>query len=258
MKSGARNIGAPPPSFSGRAPAAPTILVVDDDPGMRTLLMQLLHKNGFHVLAAADHVEMQDHLDRSDIDLVLLDVMLPGRSGFDLCRDLRLSTHRGLPLIMISARGDEADRVAGLELGADDYIAKPFGQSELLARVRAALRRAQISDAGAAAPATDGRRFAGWTVNLRRREVFAPSGAIIDLSGAEYDLLISLLDNPQQVIGRERLLELSRARLAGSSDRSIDVLVSRLRRKLCGDDTIELIRTVRGVGYMFVVAVERF
>jgi DNA-binding response OmpR family regulator len=158
---------------------------------------------------------------------------------------------------MVSARGEELDRVLGLELGADDYVAKPFGQKELLARVRAVLRRGQ----NAVLPAAGRTRrevinFGGWSLDLRRRELYDPSGAAVEISGAEHDLLVSFLDNPQRVIGRDRLLELSRTRLGDVSDRSIDVLVSRLRRKL-GSDADSLIRTVRGQGYIFTAPVER-
>jgi DNA-binding response OmpR family regulator len=185
----------------------------------------------------------------------MMDVMLPGRSGLDLIGDVR-SRHPRLPIIMVSALGGEADRIAGLDRGADDYIAKPFGKGELLARVRAALRRSRTPVAGK--PRSDIARFAGWTLNLRRRTLTAPDGAAVDLSGAEHDLLAILVQQPNRVIGRERLLELSRARRAQASDRSIDVLVSRLRRKLDGaknGDT--LIRTVRGRGYMLAADVER-
>lgn len=227
----------------------PTILVVDDDPAMRILLSDLLRKNGFRSRGAASGREACEDVAAGGVDLVLLDVMLPGMNGFDVCRTLRQAPEGGPAVIMVSARGAEADRVAGLELGADDYIAKPFGRSELLARVRAVLRRPALARAaGAQRPLR--LAFAGWAVDLRRREVFAPSGARVDLSGAEFDLLVALLEHPQQVIGRAALLEMSRVRLGGASDRSVDVLISRLRRKLVGDDGEDLIRTVRGVGYM--------
>ncbi len=223
---------------------------------MRILLADLLRKNGFHARGAASGAEACDDVAAGDVDLILLDVMMPGMSGFDVCRALRRDADGGPPIIMVSARGEEADRVAGLELGADDYIAKPFAQSELLARVRAVLRR------GAAGRAAGWGRpqrltFLGWIVDLRRREVFTPSGARVDLSGAEFDLLVALLEHPQRVIGRAALLEMSRVRLGSPSDRSVDVLISRLRRKLEGEDTGELIRTVRGAGYMFVPDVEQ-
>ncbi len=232
------------------------ILIVDDDPGIRVLLSNLLRRSGFLVATAADYGEMVDELESRAVNLILLDVMLPGVSGFEICREIRDGGWGDIPIIMISARGEEADQVAGLELGADDYIAKPFGPSELLARVRAVLRRPPLSGGGRKEKAKLA-RFAGWTMDLRRRELFAPSGAAVTLSAAEYELLANLIDHPQQIVARDRLLELSRFRLAGSSDRSIDVLISRLRGKLDGGRTPNLIKTVRGFGYMFAAEVVR-
>ncbi|ABI62798.1 Two-component response regulator [Granulibacter bethesdensis] len=234
---------------------APYILVVEDDPGMRVLIMRVLRENGFRTSAVRDGREMWPSIEQLMPDLILMDVMLPGGSGFDLCKALRQSSQ--VPIIMVSARGEEMDRVLGLELGADDYIAKPFGKQELLARVRAVLRRGPVNE-----PTAKGKSetisFAGWQIDMKRRELTDPSGAVVDLSGAEYDLLLSFLENAQRVIGRDRLLELSRTRLGDVSDRSIDVLVSRLRRKI-GNRVGErpLIRTIRGVGYMFAADVER-
>ncbi len=235
-----------------------SILVVEDDPSLRLLLVRNLRESGFNVVGASAGPEMWVALRRDTMDLVLLDVMLPGASGLDLCRTLRQTS--AVPIILLSARGDEVDRVVGLELGADDYITKPFGTKELLARVRALLRRVAMRQS---APATEFAAreimsFGGWTVDLRRRQVCSPAGAEVELSGAEYDLLVSFAGHPQRVIGRERLLELSRTRLSGGSDRSIDVLISRLRRKLADPSGKEtLIRTVRGVGYIFTAKVQR-
>ena len=246
------------PAMSETSSGLQTVLVVEDDPGMRTLLLRLLKENGFHAVGSVDGREMWGVLRSTVPDVILLDVGLPGVSGLDLCREIRRTSTT--PIIMVSARGEEMDRVLGLELGADDYIAKPFGTKELLARVRAVLRRGAGAGAGAneAMRPRDVLRFAGWALDLRRRELSAPDGAAVELSGAEYDLLLSFLENTQRVIGRERLLELSRARLGDVADRSVDVLVSRLRRKLeaVGSEQ-ELVRTVRGVGYMFTAAVER-
>lgn len=233
-----------------------SILIVDDDPGMRVLLSNLLRGSGYHVAIAANYGEMIEKLENRTINLILLDVMLPGVSGFEICREVRDGMWGDIPIIMISARGEEADQVAGLELGADDYIAKPFGQSEVLARVRAVLRRPPLADDGRKTR-THIVRFSGWKMDLRRRELFAPSGAAVTLSSAEYELLANLVEHPQQVIARDRLLELSRFRLPGSSDRSIDVLISRLRGKLGEDRDPRIIRTVRGFGYMFAAEVER-
>ena len=247
----------PAPAAMTSAPAGPaTILIVDDDPGMRSALLKVLRTNGFHCLSAADGYAMSEVLAEQPIDLILLDVMMPGISGFDLCRNLRQHDQNPIPVIMISARGDEADKMTGLELGADDYIAKPFGDRELLARIRARLRRGQMAPSPSAQRIRE-LRFAGWTVDLPQRQLFAPSGARVELSGAEYDLLITLLENPQRVIGREPLLEMSRSRLGTASDRTIDVLVCRLRRKLGDEERRDLIRTVRGVGYIFTQVVER-
>ena len=228
------------------------ILVVEDDPHIRTLILRVLKENGYEATSARDAREATAALASATFDLILLDVMLPVRSGLDLCRDIRQTGQ--VPIIMVSARGDEIDRVVGLEVGADDYVPKPFGAKELLARIRALLRRAGASNGTETAGRVpqDVMSFAGWRLDRRRRELVDPDGAAVELSGAEHDLLVSFLENPQRVIGRERLLELSRTRLADSSDRSIDVLVSRLRRKLGQDD---LIRTVRGVGYLFTADV---
>ena len=236
-------------------PSPKRVLVVEDDAGMRTLLLRVLKENGFHAVAVPDGRGMWDALKAAPFDVILMDVGLPGVSGLDLCRELRRASN--VRVIMVSARGEEMDRVLGLELGADDYIAKPFGTKELLARIRAVLRRGAVAEPSVSAQARDTLRFDGWLLDLRRRELTDPSGTAVELSGAEHDLLLSFLENTQRVIGRDRLLELSRARLGDVTDRSVDVLVSRLRRKLGLTGGDGLIRTVRGVGYMFTAAVER-
>ncbi|PTQ10709.1 DNA-binding response regulator [Sphingomonas oleivorans] len=233
--------------------SAPMILLVEDDPGLRTLVSRALQGNGFAVRPAASAPEMWIAFEAGPVDLVLLDIMLPGTNGIDLCRQLRQRSD--VPIIFASARNDETDRVVGLELGADDYIAKPFSTRELVARVRAVLRRGGLDRRHG--DGTAKARFAGWTVDFPRRELLSPSGAVIELTGAEFDLLASFIDNPQRVLGRERLIELSRTRLADASDRSIDVLVSRLRRKLSVDGATAPIVTVRGAGYMLNVEVAR-
>jgi len=232
---------------------APTILLVEDDPALRTLTARALQENGFLVRPAAAAPEMWQALEAGPVDLVLMDVMLPGTSGIDLCRSLRAKSD--VPIIFVSAKGSETDRVVGLELGADDYIAKPFGTRELVARVRAVLRRPAMES-------RDGGKqglisFDGWTMNLGRRELTSPGGAAVELTGAEFDLLTALTDHGGRVIARERLIELSRTRLGDSSDRSVDVLISRLRRKLSGAGHDAPIVTVRGVGYMLNAPVER-
>ncbi|MGK6322933.1 response regulator transcription factor [Sphingomonas sp. DT-51] len=233
---------------------APTILLVEDDPSLRMLTARALQENGFTVRPASAAPEMWLALDSGPVDLVLLDIMLPGTSGIDLCRSLRQKSD--VPIIFMSARASETDRVVGLELGADDYIAKPFGTRELVARVRAVLRRPAL-DRRAGAGDQGMLTFDNWTINLPRRELSSPSGAIVDLTGAEFDLLVVLADHAQRVIARERLIELSRTRLGDSSDRSIDVLISRLRRKLGSAGAPAPIVTVRGVGYMLNAPVER-
>jgi len=240
---------------SAASQALQTILIVEDDPSLRVLLARRLQENGFKAISAQSAPEAYRALSDNDIDLVLLDVMLPGTSGLDICKTIRRD--RNLPIIILSARTDETDRVLGLELGADDYVPKPFSTKELLARIRAVLRRG-TADWQKPQDTRGVVRFQGWTLDIRKHELTAPSGARVELSGAEYALLVVLLDNAQRVIGRERLLELSRSRLSESSDRSIDVLISRLRRKLSQDDAEgSLIRTIRGVGYMLTAPVEQ-
>ena len=232
---------------------APKILLVEDDPALRTLTARALRENGFHVEPAGAAPEMWRALEQGPVDLILLDIMLPGTSGIDLCRAVRRTSD--VPIIFVSAKGSETDRVVGLELGADDYLAKPFSTRELVARVRAVLRRPPLDRRDGAEEGV--LAFDGWTASLPRRELKSPSGAAVELTGAEFDLLAALLNNAQRVIARERLIELSRTRLGDSSDRSVDVLVSRLRRKLGSAGKPAPIVTVRNIGYMLNVPVER-
>jgi len=244
---------------------APHILLVEDDGEMRHLTARLLRENGFQVSAARDGHEMRGLLDgvAGAIDLLLLDIMLPGRSGLDLLREIRRD-RPNLPVIMLTARGEEADRVVGLELGADDYLVKPFAGRELVARLRAVLRRSSRVS-GPNTFESDGKagterqiRFAGWTLDTASRELTAPGGEFVDLSGAEYDLLLAFLSHPQRVLGRDQLLEVGRRRVGDAFDRTVDVQVSRLRRKIePGQDSPALIKTVRGAGYILTVPVER-
>jgi DNA-binding response OmpR family regulator len=233
---------------------APVIVLVEDDPALRTLTTRALQENGYQVRPAGSAPEMWLAFEAGAVDLVLLDIMLPGTSGIDLCR--QIGTRSEVPIIFISAKGSEMDRVVGLELGADDYLAKPFGTRELIARVRAVLRRGglerQHTERGQGIAAFD-----GWMLSFPRRELTSVSGGVVDLTGAEFDLLAALVDHPQRVIARERLIELSRTRMGDASDRSVDVLISRLRRKLSSAGRDAPIITVRGVGYMLNVAVER-
>lgn len=232
------------------------VLLVEDDDGLRMLVTRLLREAGYRVTGCRNAIEFWHLLPAGGVDLVLLDVMLPGASGLDLLRALRARST--VPVIMVSARNEEADRVLGLELGADDYVAKPFGRPELLARVRAVLRRASMAPSLPSAPTSEVLAFSGWRLDMRSRSLVDPEGAAVDLSGAEYDLLLVFLEHPGRVLGREMILELSRARLGSPTDRSVDTLVSRLRRKLePPGDQQPVVKTVRGAGYMLASKVER-
>jgi two-component system, OmpR family, response regulator len=231
------------------------VLVVDDDAEIRKLLGEYLERNGFRVSLATDGAEMRRALDRSRPDLVVLDLMLPGESGLTLCRDLRVES--SLPVIMLTARADEVDRIVGLEMGADDYLAKPFSPRELLARIRSILRRAR-GLAGPARSAAHQLRFAGWTLDLAARQLLAPDGVVVALSGAEFKLLSVFAEHPNRVLDRNQLMDLTVGRDGAPFDRSIDVQVSRLRLRL-RDDAREprIIKTVRNEGYVLAAAVER-
>lgn len=237
------------------APPLAHMLVCDDDGELRRLLAEFLTGHGFKVTAVADGRELFRQLRQdSKVDAVILDIMLPGQSGIEICRDLRASSN--VPILMLTARGDETDRIVGLEMGADDYIAKPFSPNELLARIKALLRRARMAGTGAGPAQRREFEFEGWRLNATRRELRNPAGVIIDLSAGEYDLLLVFLEAPQRVLSREQLLDAARNREHTAFDRSIDVQVSRLRRKISANDEGEgFIKTVRGAGYMFVPSV---
>lgn len=230
-----------------------SILLVDDDQQIRQLVAKFLRDYGFRVHSARSGAEMLECLRRAQIDLIVLDLMLPGKSGLELCRDLRRTS--AVPVIMLTAKGDEVDRIIGLEVGADDYLPKPFNPRELLARINAVLRRAAAKTHGTMEASGRGLRFLGWRLDTLKRELTNPGGIVVDLSTGEYDLLLVFLEAPQRVLSREYLLDAARNRTADAFDRSIDVQVSRLRRKLgaAGD----LIKTVRGAGYLFATEVER-
>lgn len=240
------------PFQPGVTMSAQTILVVEDDAPLRALISRALKEHGYEVRSAATGAEMQVSLEQGEPDLIVLDIMLPGTTGIELLRRLRMESD--IPVIFISARGEEADRVIGLELGADDYLPKPFGTRELVARITAVLRRHEGQ------PRKRERRdeftFEGWHLSLPRRELRSPSGALVDLTTAEFDLLGTFVQKPQRVIARERLIEMSRSRIGDASDRSVDVLVSRLRRKLSHAGHDAPIVTVRGIGYMLSAEVE--
>lgn len=235
-----------PPSAGAIEPEA-HLLVVDDDVEIRQLIARFLSRHGFRVTGARDGREMREAMANAEIDLVILDLMLPGASGLVLCREIR--GRSAIPIIMLTAKGEETDRIVGLEVGADDYLAKPFNPRELLARVRAVLRRATAPEK----PRTVTREieFAGWHLDTMRRQLSSPGGVVVELSGGEYDLLLAFIEHPNRVLSRDQLLELARNRVSVGFDRSIDVQVSRLRRKLEGEESPALIKTVRGAGYLF-------
>jgi two-component system, OmpR family, response regulator len=227
------------------------ILIVEDDPDIRTSLVRFLSDRGFAVQEAGHADEASRILRSGEIDLVLLDIMLPGRSGLDLCRQLRASG--GPRIIMLTALTEPTDKVTGLELGADDYVCKPFDLGELLARIRALLRRVPMAEGNALKPViASALMFSGFTFFPYRRFLRSRAGIRIPLTGAETDLLLVFCQHPRQVLSREELIGWTRGEGFPIAARSIDLLVSRLRRKLCGDDVLDdLIRTVRTDGYSF-------
>jgi two-component system OmpR family response regulator len=241
----------PAPSFL----PARHILVVEDDAQLREQVARYLADHGFQAHVAADARQMDAILSHAPIDLVVLDLMLPGEDGLSICR--RLSADAGGPaIIMVSAMGEEIDRVLGLELGADDYLAKPCSPRELLARVRAVFRRLEEVRGGAPRKGK-AYQFQGFMVDALRRQLRAPSGATILLTSGEFQLLSAFLDHPQRILSRDQLLEIARGQDADVFDRAVDVQISRLRRKLHACSEGEIIKTVRGAGYMFDVAVTR-
>ncbi|MEN9984872.1 MAG: hypothetical protein RI925_374 [Pseudomonadota bacterium] len=230
------------------------LLVVDDDRDIRELLTNYLTRNGFRATAVADGRAMRAALAAHAFDLVVLDVMLPGEDGLTLCRELRARSN--LPILMLTARGDDLDRIVGLEMGADDYLPKPFNPRELLARIKAVLRRARSLPDNLHAPQHSFARFDGWTLNFDTRTLHDPAGEAVELSGAEFRLLKIFVERPHRVLNRDQLMDLLHGRDTEPFDRSIDVQVSRLRQRL-GDDAREarLIKTVRGEGYVFTAPV---
>jgi two-component system, OmpR family, response regulator len=233
---------------------SPHILVVDDDREIRDLVAKFLTRHGCRVTTVADGKEMRRALADRRIDLVVLDLMLPGEDGLGLCRRLRAESD--LPVIMLTAMREDIDRILGLELGADDYLPKPFNPRELLARIRAVLRRT-----GAVTPRGEGNatlRFAGWRLEPGGRRLVGPDGREPELTGGEFDLLLAFAERPGRVLSRDQLLDLTRGRETAPFDRSVDSQVSRLRRKIEPDPSRPaLIKTVRSGGYVFTPAVER-
>lgn len=233
------------------------IAVVEDDPEIRLLVDGLLSREGFEVAGCAHAEELDRVMERRRVDLVLLDLMLPGEDGLSVCRRLR-NAPVTTPVIMVTAKGDDIDRILGLELGADDYVAKPFNPRELIARVRAVLRRTREAHSTARPMPRETYRFGGWSLDAPARRLIDPQGQDVDLTGGEFDLLMAFITHPQRVLSREQLLDWTRGRDAMPFDRTIDVQLSRLRRKL-GDDFRQpsMVRTIRGGGYLFALPVTR-
>jgi two-component system OmpR family response regulator len=228
------------------------ILIVDDDAEIRNLLGRYLEKNGLRATAVGDGRAMWRALEDGAIDLLVLDLMLPGDDGLTLCRQLRARpAHADLPVLMLTARGDETDRIIGLEMGADDYLPKPFSPRELLARIKAVLRRSRSLPPNLKPVDTSRLRFGGWLLDTVQRQLVSPEGVATPIGGAEYKLLHVFVSHPNRVLSRDQLLDLSQGREADPLDRAIDVQVSRLRQRL-GDDprSPALIKTVRGEGYV--------
>ncbi len=237
------------------------ILIVDDDRDIRTLLADYLEKQGLRCTTAADGREMKAALDHHRVDLIVLDLMMPGEDGLTLCRNLRAAggPQANTPILMLTARGEDMDRILGLEMGADDYLAKPFVPRELYARIRAILRRARALPPNLdSAPPANARelRFAHWRLDTVSRHLIDAAGTVVALSGAEYRMLGVFLAHPQRVLSRDQLMELTQGREADVFDRSIDLLVSRLRQRL-GDNAREpaIIKTVRNEGYVLAAEV---
>jgi two-component system OmpR family response regulator len=237
------------------------ILIVDDDPRVRQIVSDYLTGEGYEVSVATDGVAMSRHLAQAQVDLVILDVQLPGQDGLSLAAQLRQRGNIGV--LMLSRKDDLVDRVAGLEVGADDYLSKPFHLRELLARVRSVLRRSDAVKESGKSTSPEGThtsrlRFAGWIVDRTTRAVISPSGEPVQLSAGEYDLLLAFLEHPKRPLSRDQLLDMAHNRNGEPFDRSIDVQVGRLRRKIeANPRRPELIKTVRGVGYVLGTDVER-
>ena len=231
------------------------ILIVDDDEDIRKLLEEYLRKNGFDAHAVADGPAMRDALAAKPASLVVLDLMLPGEDGLSLCRELRARSQ--VPVLMLTAKGDPVDRIIGLEMGADDYLAKPFDPRELVARIRSILRRAKALPADTEINVPESFSFSGWRLDTRERNLRAPDGVVVPLSGAEYRLLLIFLQNANAVVSRDQLSNFTFGHDADPLDRTIDMQVSRLRERL-RDQAREpaIIKTVRGKGYVLAVRVE--
>lgn len=235
------------------------ILIVDDEPEVRSLLREFFELEGYRVSEARDGREMRAHIERHPVTLITLDINLPGQDGFALAREIRAG--RNIPIVMISGKQDPVDRVVALELGADDFITKPFHLREVLARIRAVLRRYQheeLAPQSAAPSHDDGLVFDGFTLSRARRELASLDGRIVDLTAAEFNLLDLFVSNPSRVMSRDHIMDRLKGNEWSPFDRSIDTLVARLRKKIEGDtEHPRLIKTVRGVGYVFAADVRR-
>jgi two-component system OmpR family response regulator len=241
-----------PDAISIMTNGTPSILIVEDDQPTRELIARYLGEHAFAVSAVTNGKEMDRHLAQNRADLIVLDLMLPGEDGLSLCRRVRMESMT--PIIILTAKGEDLDRILGLEMGADDYLAKPFNPRELLARINAVLRR---QSSGLTAASTAARlKFLGWTIDLRLRELRDPEGAQVPLTSAEFDLLQAFCERAGRILARDSLLSMTRGRPGGSFGRSIDVLVSRLRRKLDRSEGTSVIKTVRTGGYIFTPVVE--
>jgi DNA-binding response OmpR family regulator len=232
----------------------PQVLVVDDDLEIRRLLARYVQEQGFRVQLASKCVEVRQRLATHQIDIIVLDVMLPDGSGLDLCRDLR-AKQLNIPIILLTALKEDVDRIIGLEIGADDYLGKPFNPRELVARIRAVLRRGQ--DNRSAPAGAERYLFEGFTADPLARTVTDPDGGEVELTGAEFDLLLTFLGRPGRVLSRDQLLDLTRGRDGDVLDRSIDVLIGRLRRKLSDGGATQVFKTVRNGGYQLAAKVVR-
>jgi len=240
---------------TGAMSTSPHILVVEDDREISALVARYLRANDCRVSVAADGREMDRQLADGRFDLIVLDLMLPGEDGLSICRRIRRDTR--IPIVMLTAKGDALDRIIGLEMGADDYLAKPFNPRELLARIRAVLRRVGEGAEATREGAARSHGFAGFRLDVLGRRLTSPEGAEITLTGAEFDLLLVMVERSGRVLSRDRLLDLTQGRAAGPFERSIDILISRIRRKMERDPHHpEIIKTVRSGGYMFTADVE--
>lgn len=232
------------------------LLIVEDDAETRDLLAHYLERENFRVITARNGQSIDRILSEHRVHLIVLDLMLPGEDGLSICRRIRAKS--AIPIIILTAKGEEIERIIGIEMGADDYMGKPFNPRELVARIKAVLWRSRQVYKDTFGAAEESLVFDGWSLNLSRREVLAPDGSRVDLTSGEFDLLLAFASNPGRVLSRDQLLDLTQGRTLDPFDRSVDVQVSRLRQKLERDPRKpELIKTVRGTGYIFTPAVDR-